>query len=265
MLSSYITLTQNLLQLPGAPTSLYSTANITLWVNIARGQLAGESQSIRRRFSFTVLPGTSEYSFATIGGTLPSGISGIIHVRRLAFQVGQQASGVPAYQWFRPRPWEWFELYHAGNPGELQPGPPQVWAQYQQGSSGGGAITGVGTGTMPSGSLQIAPVPDGVYTVQADTVCYPAALAADTDPEVLPYLWTDAVPFYAAYYALLSAQTSARMADAERYLGYYTQFVARARRAATPDVLPFIWEQSTDPTMANQLGMGGRGAGGVAA
>ena len=38
-------------------------------------------------------------------------------------------------------------------------------------------------------------------------------MATDADPEVLPYFWTDAVPFYAAYYALLSAQTGQRMAD----------------------------------------------------
>jgi len=41
VLASYITQTQRLLQNPGAPISLYSTADITSYVNIARGQLAG--------------------------------------------------------------------------------------------------------------------------------------------------------------------------------------------------------------------------------
>ena len=37
MLTAYETSLQNLLQLPGASTTLYSTANLDSWINTARG------------------------------------------------------------------------------------------------------------------------------------------------------------------------------------------------------------------------------------
>ena len=41
MLDAYLTQTENLLQSPGSPQALYSTTNLTLWINTARSQLAG--------------------------------------------------------------------------------------------------------------------------------------------------------------------------------------------------------------------------------
>jgi hypothetical protein len=115
---------------------------------------------------------------------------------------------------------------------------------------------------MASGSFYVDPIPDAIYTLTCDCVCYPIALAADTDFEALPYLWPDAVPFYAAYYALLSAQTSARMQDGERYFQYYQQFAQRARTAATPDVLRYEYEQVPDPTALNQMALPKQAQGG---
>ena len=51
-----------------------------------------------------------------------------------------------------------------------------------------------------------------------------------TTPEAIPYLWTDAVPFFAAYYALLSAQAGQRQGDADRMFARYQEFTNRARR-----------------------------------
>ena len=255
MLSSYLTNTANLLQTPGAPTSLYSTANLTLWVNTARGQLAGESQSIRTIGTISTVIGQRNYNFSSIniGTASATGIQGIIHIRRVMYAVGS------GYQWMRPRNWEWFDLYKLNNP--VPPsGPPEVWAQYAQGSQGTGSITGVGSGTLSTGSFYLDPIPDYVYTLYCDCVCYPISLAADTDVEAIPYLWTDAVPFFAAYYALLSAQTGQRMGEAEKYFEYYKTFVDRARKAATPDVNKYLYQQVPDPTMANKIGMSsGRG------
>jgi hypothetical protein len=128
---------------------------------------------------------------------------------------------------------------------------------------GGGSGSGVAQG---SGTFAIDPPPDQTYTLLCDCVCYPLALVSDGDFEAIPYLWTDAIPFYAAYYALLSSQTSARMADGERYFQYYQQFVQRARAAVTPDVMKYNFEQVPDPTGLNQIGMsqGSRNAGGGA-
>jgi len=83
----------------------------------------------------------------------------------------------------------------------------------------------------------------------------------DTDIEAIPYLWTDAVPYFAAYLALMSAQTNMRMEQAQRYFQLYQTFVQRARQAATPAVNRYAYEQMPDPTRANKLGLqGGAGA-----
>jgi hypothetical protein len=202
------------------------------------------------------VPGSRILLFSNFTFDNPAGIAGVIHVRSVQYFIAQ------GFKWLEPRSWPWFDLYHLNNPVPV-PGPPTVWAQYKQGSAGTGSITGEGGGAMTSGNFWIDPIPDQAYTLYADCVCYPIALAADSDFEAIPYLWTDAVPFYAAYYALLSAQTSARMADAERYYQYYTQFVQRARTAATPDVNSYLYEQVPDPTALAQMGLpsggGGRG------
>jgi len=256
VLNSYISNTQNLLQLPAAPSTLYTTPQITSWVNIARGQLAGESQSIRVMGTLSTIEGQRNYNFSTINLGTPSltGAQGVIHVRRVMYGVAQ------GYQWMRPRNWEWFDLYKLNNPVPV-PGPPQVWAQYGQGSAGIGSITGEGSGALSSGSFYIDPIPDQIYSLSLDCVCYPIGLAVDTDMEAIPYLWTDAVPFFAAYYALLSAQTSERMRAAQQYYGYYKEFVQRARMSATPDVNKYLYQQVPDPTVANKIGMQAGGAG----
>jgi len=257
VLASYITQTQRLLQNPGAPISLYSTADITSYVNIARGQLAGEARCVRVLGTVTTTIGQRVYPFSSmnVGSPSTTGVQGVIHIRSIRFAVAQ------GFKWIAPRAWPWFEYYHLNNPVPTS-GQPSSWAQYGQGSAGTGSITGQGAGQMNSGSFYIDPIPDFTYPLTCDCVCYPAALAADTDFEAIPYLWTDAVPFYAAYYALLSAQTSARMADGERYYQYYQQFTQRARDAATPDVLRYEYEQVPDPTALNQMALpkGGGGA-----
>ena len=50
--------------------------------------------------------------------------------------------------------------------------------------------------------------------------------------------FTDAIPYYAAYLALLSSSDKERRGEAPKMWEQYTEFVARARRASTPAVLP---------------------------
>jgi hypothetical protein len=229
---------------------LYSTANQTLWINIARGQVAGESESIRIIGTISTIIGQRNYNFSTINIGTPSltGAQGVIHVRRINYGV---ASG---QKWVTPRAWEWFDQFYMNNPVPVN-GPPGRWAQLGQGSAGIGSITGIGTGSMSSGSFYLDPPPDAIYTLYCDCVAYPIALAADTDVEALPYMFTDAVPFFAAYYALLSSQTSSRQADAERMMGHYQTFLQRARTSANPSVLRAQYEQAADPVQAMKLGM----------
>lgn len=253
MLTAYQTSLQNLLQLPGAPTTLYPTVNLDSWINTARGQLAGEGECIRSIGTISTVIGQRNYNFSALnfGSSVTTGIQGAINVRRISYNVGTGT------QWIPPREWEYFDLYYMNNPVPVN-GPPVVWAQYAQ-----GAATPA-TGSAATGSFYIDPPPDIVYTLNCDCVCYPIVLANDTTVEAIPYLWTDAVPFFAAYYAFLTAQTGARMADAERMYGYYKEFLNRARMMSNPSVNRSQYEQAADPASINKLGVqqprGGQGA-----
>jgi hypothetical protein len=251
VLTQYINLTQRLLQNPAAPNQLYSPADLTTYINIARGQIAAEGECIRRLMIASTVIGQRPYAFSVLafqGGLLPNvtGVEGVIHVRRLNYAIG-----LTGFVWIKPLAWPWFDFYHLSNPVPGS-GAPTVWSQYAQGASG------QGTGSAVGGSFFLDPLPDNVYQLQADCVCYPQPLAADTDVEALPYLWTDAVPFYAAYYALLGAQASARQQDALRMFQLYQQYMQRARSGATPAVDGYLYAQAPDPVQAAKLG----GAGG---
>lgn len=250
MLTEYQLRTNRLLQYPVATPGLYATSDLDDWINQARGWVAGEGECIRIQGTFTTTVGVRNYNFSLINTGTPSsnGVQGVIHVRDVLYAV---ASG---FKRVNPRNWEWYQLYHLNNPVPAS-GPPTTWAQYGQGSAGLGSITGAGSGSLSSGSLYLDPPPDIPYEIMLDCVCYPIALATDTDPEAIPYLWTDAVPYYAAFLALDSFQTEARAADAQRRYQQYQQYVARARAVANPDLLKWQYPQSTDPAQIAKYGL----------
>ena len=144
--------------------------------------------------------------------------------------------------WIAPRPWPWFSIYNLKSPA-IPSGPPAEWSQY-------------GPGT--TGSVYLSPLPDQSYTIIADSVCYPSPLVTDSDLEVLPGLWTDAVPYYAAYLALLSMETPLALQAADKMYQRYQEYVMRGRLAATSDILPRNYQQSS-PMPANQLAAPTRG------
>jgi hypothetical protein len=243
VLTAYQNATAALLQNPPAPTPLYSTANLTTWINTARGQLSGEADCIRAVGSLALTAGTRVYPFSAItytGSSGTTGIEGPLHVRT-AWRTA--ASG---QLWMRPRPFEWYSLYEL-NLAVPTEGPPVMWAQYGQGVAG---------------TIYVSPVPDQAYTMVLDMVCYPIPLVDDTTVEAIPYMWTDAVPFFAAFYALMSAQSTARDADADKMLQRYQLFVQRARNAATPAVLSGIYDQQPPLVRQGQLGNPGQQQGG---
>lgn len=242
MLTAYETALQNLLQAPGAPTTLYPTSNLDSWINTARGQLAGEGECVRAIGTLSTVVGQVQYNFSSLnfGTSSATGIQGAINVRRITYNLGT------GQQWIPPRAWEYFDLYHVNNPVPTQ-GPPEVWSQYAQGSAT------PASGSSATGSFWIDPPPDMIYTLNCDCVCYPITLANDTTVEAIPYLWTDAVPFFAAYYAFLTSQTGARYSDAERMYNYYKEFLNRARQAANPAVNRSQYEQAADPAIINKL------------
>jgi hypothetical protein len=256
VLNNYLAQTQQLLQNPAAPTALYSTALLTGYINVARGQIAAESESIRRQATISLTPGSAgPYNFSSLALGTPSvtGVQGAIHIRSIFYAVGSGQKRLNV------RAWEWFEEYSLNTPVPQQ-GAPVRWSQYQQGGAPGAATD---QATAAGGSFYVDPVPDIAYTLSCDCVCFPLQLAADGDPEALPYLWTDCVPFFASYFALLSSQTSARRGEAEAQFGFYQTFLERARRFSNPNVNRFAYAQTQDPAQAAKIGLklgGGNGA-----
>jgi hypothetical protein len=236
---------------PSAPTALYSTADLDTYINTARGQLAGESESVRYLGTISTVINQRAYNFSSIntGVSATNGISGIINVRSIKYAIGS------GYRWLKPVAWPWFDMFLYSNPTPVS-GPPRTWSQYGQGSAPG--ATGAGAG----GSFYIDPPPDTIYTLLVDSVCYPIALVDDTTVEALPYLFTDAVPYFASYLALMGSQTGQRQAEAARLFDLYQTFVGRARQAANPSITTGIWQGGPDPTAISKLGMQQQAGGG---
>ena len=236
-LNAYLALTQQLLQNPAAPVALYDPSILSNYINIARVQVAGEGQCIRNITIQPLIIGNyGPYSFLNFNASAYPGVQGILNIRTLWFGNG-------GYGWMTPRTWEWFALYNLSLSSLASPeGEPAEWSQLGQGATG---------------SIYITPIPNAAYELFADSVCYPVALADDTTVEAIPPLWQTAVPYFAAYLALLSAQTSARMDEAEKMLQLYELFTARARQFANPEVMPLQYSQAIPSVRATQY-MGGQ-------
>lgn len=247
MLTAYETQTRSLLQLPGSQsTSLYSDTDLTRWINIARGQLAGEAECIRVMGTIPTAAGQQSYRFQdiNIGAPALTGIQAIINIRSMSYNAGN------GQLWMTPRPWPWFSLYEL-NSATPQQAAPRTWAQFGQGA----APSGTPNTSINGGSFYIN-VPDDAYTLNCNSVCYPIPLVDDSTVEAIPYLWIDAVPFFAAYFALMSAQTNARMADAaQMYKGHYNEFMDRARKAANASTNRWQYDQAGDPAQGPKMGI----------
>jgi hypothetical protein len=137
------------------------------------------------------------------------------------------------------RPFEWFGLYALNklNPPQKQP---IRWAQFGQGEQG---------------SIFVDPIPDLPYTLTIDALGVPVPLTSDSTPEAIPDIWTLAVPFYAAWWGLQSAQ---RQDDADKMMQRFQEQMVLARSAANPDLITENWSQAPDPEDANRLGMQAR-------
>lgn len=209
MLALYEQLTAGLLQAPSSPIPLVPSATLDLYIAIARKQVAAEAECIRVPATLALSNAQQAYGFSAIAvpGAPGNGVGSVITVR--SARIGGRPIDV--------RPWEWFSQYYLGNG---QRGAPMRMAQQ---------------GQSLFGTLWFDPTPNGAFSVALDVVCLPINLADDTTPEAIPPLWTDAVPFYAAWLAMQSLQ---RQADAEMMLQRYESLVRRGRQFATPTELP---------------------------
>ena len=187
--------------------TLYATSDLTNYINRARHQVALEGACIRGLLSFSTGGAIRSYPFS--GFTIPSGNGwqSVVAVRQLY-------GTVP----IASRTWEWYAQFYLLSNATA----PTIttWAQYFPGVSG---------------TLYVFPVPSATQTLQADCVLLPIDLVDDTTIEALPYPWTDAAIYYAAYLAFSGVS---RNADADRMFSLYIRHMTRARDSSVPSQLP---------------------------
>jgi len=238
LLSVYQARTRQLLQNPGAPVSLYSDADITTFVNIARSQIAGEQGCIPAIGTIDTVANQDTYDLGNITYSTASGIGDVLTIN----QIWNTYGGNSGYR-IESRSWPYFSLYsHLNNPAS-QPGMPTMYAQF-----------GKGINTV----FYLDPTPDSIYTLSIDVTCNVADLVSDVSPDAISYPWTDCVSFLAAYYAMLSAQSAVRQADADRMYQRYMLFAKRAREMSDSNILRDQFEYESDLTLANKLGLNPR-------
>ncbi len=208
VLSDYLQQTQRLLN---DPTSAeFNVFDLTIYINTARGQIAASTQCLRYTGTFVTASAQQDYPIASVSA--PTGVQAALNVRMLTISISA------GFKLMEERPWEWFFTYFFSVPAPAS-GRPEKWAVQEQG---------------PLGKISLSPIPNQAYIIFCDTVGYPVSLDDDSTPEALPYLWTDAVPYFAAYMAYLEKQ---RQADADAMLQKWMLFAPWAIRQASMTVL----------------------------
>lgn len=208
LLSQYQAAVNSLIQAPSSPTPLVPVGTITNYINTARRQTAADAECVR--FWDTVSITSNPIQFISLAGPTDQGMLYPISIRQLILGTAMRP--------LEARSWDWFWNYrYAVDRGS---GRPTLWAQLGQGTSG---------------TLWLHPSPDATYSIIYDAVMLPIDLVDDSTVDAIPYPWTDAVSFYAAWLALMQLQ---RPADADEMLSRYKEMALRGRQESTPTALP---------------------------
>lgn len=208
-LTSYISQTRSLLHDGNA--ALYPDSDLTIYINQARGQIAGEGACCRNILTLATVGAQQSYLLSSISVAGVAGAQYVLAVRKAAYAT----SGNPAR--LDGRPWDYFFSYCLTKPTTSTP---TTWAQLSLGQGG---------------QFYLWPIPSGVGTLTLDCVLIPIDLVNDATAELIPWPWTTAVQYYAAYLAYMNAQ---RNSDADRMFQLYQQKLERARDMSTPSTLP---------------------------
>jgi len=234
VLSQYVSDLTNLIQAPTSPIPLLTSALLQRSINQARGQIAVSGDCVPGYGSLPVSNATLFYSFSQITFEFPTGIKGAIAIETINYNT-PQGGQLPV----NPIEWARYNRYELGHSVFVRT-PPRVWTQFGEGDQG---------------TLWVNPL-DAPYTLQVKTRCIPVDLVDDQTPDAIPYQWSDAVVFLAAWYAYMSLQ---RQADADHMLQRFQQMMQIARGASIPDTMPFVFNGAPDPFMAGRMGMSGGG------
>lgn len=207
------------------PTAtFFSTAQITTWINTARARIAAMSGCIRwlpPNSSNETVALQEAYPLSGLTPVIPAG-SGMLQVLRVHSVAvwSAAAAGSQKPVWERVA-WDKFQA-------EIR----ILNGQYQGQMSQPGAWTQYGRGT--SASVYLGPIPTAVVPMDWDCVMVPIHLAVDTDPEAIPYPWTDIVQYGAQREAYIAQQ---RIPDAEQIDKLIAMMIQQAPTLAEGHVL----------------------------
>ena len=145
------------------------------------------------------------YTFASVNplAQLTAGVASVLFVSSVAVSWGALKPTLRQINWDDLQ--AWLRSY------PIISGQPAVFAQFGQGESG---------------SIYLQPVPTQAASMEWNCVCTPIDLVDDTTVEAIPYPWTDAVPFFAAYLAFLTAR---RPIEAKGMRDIYDDTMKRSR------------------------------------
>jgi len=192
----------------------YNVADLDVYINIGRGQIAAATQCIR--FDATLVTTATVAVYGFIEFNVINGVDRLLTEPRM---ISLRTTGNQRVM-LEKRNWEWFFRYLlCANP-LPNPGPPAVWSAQEQGTRG---------------SITISPVPDNAYILDTNSIGVPLDLSASQTVEAISYPWTDSVPYFAAYWALMNKQ---READAQMMEQRWIQFMTWAGRQVSSTVLP---------------------------
>lgn len=234
VLSDYMSDLENLIQAPTSPVPLINAALRQHYINKARNQIAGIGDMIPGYGELAVDETAVQYPFSAITFDPSTGIGSAIALETVNWDTpGGGQLPLNTIEWQR---YNRFELGHY----VLKRTRPRVWTEFSQGDQG---------------TLWVNPL-DAPYTLSIRARCLPVDLEDDTTPDAIPYGWSEAVQFLAAWYCYMVMQ---RQADADKMLQRFQMMMQVARGEATPDTQPGQFNGSPDPFLAGRLGVTGGG------
>lgn len=204
-LSDYLTQVERLLR--DANNSLYTSADLTEFINRAMRERDLDLGLTRLRVSFTFATGQSDYTFASLvaTSTVLDGNSNV-NIYDLLSIIVIPIGGAGSAVRYPLAKWPYTKL--APLLSTSYPTYPVAYATY-------GAT-----------NLIIGPPPAGNYPSELDFLCYSPDLVNTTDQDPMPYPYTDPVPFLAASFAKMQAQ---RFEEADKFSAIYQERMNRVR------------------------------------
>lgn len=195
------------------------TGYVTATVSFSGGDGSGATATANLSSFLHTVVSQEVYDFATASAVIQDQEEGafeVVGVQTVAVSWGASKPVLRQY------PWSAFQAY-LRSVNIVSQNYPSIWAQYAQGVRG---------------SVYLFPIPATLAQMEWDCYCTTADLVDDESIDLIPYPWTEVVPFYACYYAYLNAQ---RGDDAQRMLADYKRLVIEGRMGSTPAVVPSFY------------------------